>query len=171
LVEPVPEPEDPDLLGVLGKIIGEVSNPGPKPQASKASLEAWNICKHYIATPNGRISQSKIPLLQTLLPLLFNGEDPLWKGNELKGTKIEVGTEEFCELGRTFIRVICDEGEYGDLEPVDRVKETLAMLGLKTAKDWEIIFDQRVSRERAQSVPFPVDYWRSRQCCPLVSNP
>jgi hypothetical protein len=140
------EPEAPFLLTVVGKRIGEVRDLEPK--ASKAYHRAWDICKFYMATHSSRLSRSRTPPLQSLLRLLFNNEDPLQKP-EGKG-EIQFGSAEFCRLGGTFIRVMCDEGEYGHLDPVESLKETLKMLGLTTAWDFDITFDQQTPGESSE---------------------
>jgi hypothetical protein len=142
-------PEVPSVLILLGKQIGEVTDLGPTSYALKGDRRAWDICQHYLAKYHGRLYRRRVPLLQTLLRLLFH-HDPIGHN-----TNIEVGSEEFHRLGVAFIWALCCAGEFKDLESGDRFRKNLPKLGLGTELDFASTFDQQLLGEAATEFPFP----------------
>ncbi|CZR55605.1 uncharacterized protein PAC_05493 [Phialocephala subalpina] len=143
------KPEVPGVLMVLGKQIGEVTDLGPTSYALEVERRAWDICQHCLAKYRGRLYRRSVPLLQTLLRLLFH-HDPV--GND---TNIEVGSVEFHRLGVAFIWVLCNHGEYKDLGTIDKFRKSLPKLGLGTELDFASTFDQQLLGEAATEFPFP----------------
>jgi hypothetical protein len=143
------KPEAPSVLMVLGKQIGEVTDLGPTSYALEFERRAWDICQHYLAKYRGWLYRRSVPLLQTLLRLLFH-HDPL--GHD---TKIEVGSVEFHRLGVAFIWVLCNHGEYKDLGNLDIYRKSFPKLGLATGLDFASTFDQQLLGEAATEFPFP----------------